>query len=249
MSGDYQILAMIHDKIDMGEFAKQMTGRLLDYAQRNNWLGRQILDLGCGTGESISWLTQHGYIVSGIDESAEMLTIARQNLQQRNVNAQLVQGDFRANSNFSDQDMVLAINVLNEVNNIRELEQVFKHTHAILRAGKWMVFDFYTIEGLYQRNQAAYNIVHNSDNLTIFTGNRLDYEKSIQTRDYMIFQQEEDRWQRYQAQRTLRAYPIQGVVALLKRAGFNVEHVLNLNMTEYNSNQPTDRVIIFAEKE
>lgn len=249
MSGDYQILAMIHDKINMGEFAKQMTGRLLDYAQRNNWLGRQILDLGCGTGESISWLTQHGYIVSGIDDSSEMLNIARQNLEQRNVNARLVQGDFRKSHNISDQDMVLALNVLNEVNNIRELEQVFKHTHNMLRAGKWMVFDFYTIEGLYQRNERGYSLEHNSDDLTILTSNHLDYEKAIQTRNYLVFHQGNESWQRYEAQRTLRAYPIQGVVALLKRSGFQVEHVLTLNMTEYHPNQSADRVIIFAEKE
>lgn len=245
MPGDYRILASIHNEIQIGEFAKQMTGHLLDYAQRNNWLGRQITDLGCGTGESLAWLSQHSYIVSGIDESLEMLKVARQALGE---NVQLTQGDFRTIDSIKEQDMVLALNVLSELNNIRELEQAFKHIHGMLRSGKWFVFDMYTIEGLYQCNQDGYHLEYDDNGLTIFVTNEFEYEKSIQTRNYTIFKQDGDHWQRQETHMVLRAYPIQGVTALIQRSGFAVQHVLNMNMSKHTPGDSTSRVIIFAEK-
>lgn len=245
MPGDYRILANIHNELQMGEYAKRMTGRLLDYAQRNGWMGRQITDLGCGTGESLLWLSQHHYIVSGIDESVEMLKIAQQNLGET---VQLTQGDFRTIDSINDKDMILALNVMSELNNIRELEQAFKHIHGMLRSGKWFVFDIYSIEGLYKRNEDGYHLEHDENGLTIFVTNEFEYEKSIQTRNYTIFRQEGDHWQRREAHITLRAYPIQGITALVQRSGFTVKHVLNVDMSDHTPGDSTSRVIVFAEK-
>lgn len=248
MPADYHILASIQDEIHMSGSTSQMTGRLLDYAQRNDWMGRQITDLGCGTGESLLWLSQHGYIVTGVDESAEMLTIAQNNLKRKNFNVQLIKADFRTVDSISDQDMVLALDVFSELNNIRELQQTFEHVHNMLRSGKFFIFDLYTIEGLAIRNQDGQNLEHDEDGLTIFASNSFDYEKTIQQRDYIIFRQQDSGWQRQEAQRSLRAYPIQGITALAQRSGFTVRHVLNIDMTEYTLGDHTPRIIILAEK-
>lgn len=248
MPADYHILASIQDEIHMSDSAGQMTGRLLDYAQRHDWMGRQITDLGCGIGESLLWLSQHGYIVTGVDESAEMLTIAQKKLKKKNLNVQLIQADFRTIDSISDQDMVLALDVFSELNNIRELQQTFEHVYTMLRSGKFFIFDMYTIEGLARRNQDGQNLEYDGDGLTIFASNSFDYEKTIQQRDYIIFRQQDSGWQRQEAQRSLRAYPIQGITALAQRSGFVVRHVLNKDMTEHTLGDHTPRVIILAEK-
>lgn len=249
MSGDYQILASIHDEIHMGGFAQNMTGRLVDYAQRNNWMGRQITDVGCGTGESVRWLTQHGYIVTGIDKSSAMLEIAEHALQAQGMSARMIEADFRSVNDVNDQDMVICLNTLNELNNIRELEQAFQHLRGMLKQGKFFIFDMYTIEGLVMRNQDGYMLEHDSNGLTIFVGNNFDYEKSIQERNYMIFRDSGNGWQRQDAQRILRAYPSQGVTALVKRSGFDVKHVLNMDMSEHTPGDHTPRIIVLAEKQ
>jgi len=248
MPDDYQILARIHDEIHMGGFARNMTGRLVDYAQRNDWMGRQITDVGCGTGASVQWLSQHGYIVTGIDKSPEMLQVAKDNLAAQGMNATMIASDFRAVNEVKEQDMVLCLNVLNELKNIRELEQAFQHIRGMLKDKKFFIFDMYTIEGLVMRNQAGYMLEHDDNGLTIFVKNNFDYEKSIQERNYIIFRQGDDGWQREEAQRVLRAYPIQGVTALVKRSGFDVKHVLTMNMTEYSPSDSTPRIIVLAEK-
>ncbi|MEO1286363.1 MAG: class I SAM-dependent methyltransferase [Chloroflexota bacterium] len=249
MPSDYSNLSLIHNEIGMGEFARQMTGHLMNYAQQNNWLGRQIMEVGCGTGESLLWLTQHGYIVSGIDQSPEMLAVAKQTLGAQHSSVQLIESDFRRVATNGDQDMVLALNVLNELNSIREVEHAFKHVHGMLRENKWFVFDFYTVEGLYRRNDDRSHLEYDGEDLSITVSNRFDYDKSIQTRDYLIFKREGTTWQRHRAQRVLRSYAIQGITALVKRCGFDLRHVLTLNMVEYNPADSVERVIIYAEKQ
>ncbi|GAB5492029.1 MAG: class I SAM-dependent methyltransferase [Phototrophicaceae bacterium] len=249
MPANYHVLANIHDEIQMGSFANQMTGRLLDYAQRNDWLGRNITDLGCGTGESLLWLAQHSYIVTGVDESAKMLTIAQDKLSQNNLNVKLIQDNFQTIDSLSGQDMVLALNVLNELNNIRELQQTFQNIHKMLRSGKFFIFDMYTIEGLVNRNQDKHRLVYDEQGLTILIKNDFDYEKSVQSRQYTIFKEQVNGWQRQEAQSILRAYPVQGITALAQRSGFTIRHVLNMDMSEHKQGDSTARIIILAEKQ
>ncbi len=52
---------------------------LSDILQRSKIQNGNALDLGCGTGEFSIWLSQHGFVVEGIDGSPEALKIASGN--------------------------------------------------------------------------------------------------------------------------------------------------------------------------
>lgn len=246
MPGDYRTLAQIHHQIGLGAFAAAMTSRLIDFAQRNDWLGRQIIDLGCGTGASLEWMTRHGYIVTGVDRSAEMLAISKEALSGHSV--RLMEQDIRSVEGIADMDMALALDVMHEFGNLRELEETFKAIAPLVKTGKMFIFDIYTIEGLVERGQRRDSLEYDNNGLTIFIQNQYDYERQIQKREYIIFRQENKIWQRQQTFRILRAYPVQGVIGLVQRCGFEVLHVLN---TEFSPHTPTDstpRVIIYAQK-
>ncbi|MEL6310046.1 MAG: class I SAM-dependent methyltransferase, partial [Chloroflexota bacterium] len=189
MPSNYDILAEIHDEIGIGDFAERMTSRLLDYAQRNDWMGRQIAVLGSGSSESIRWLAQHSYVVTGVEQSQRMLELTQSALDTAGVSAQLILADFRAVT-FLPHDMVLSLDTLSELSNIRDLERVLKHIHGLVKAQGLFIFDMYTIEGLVKRNQDGYALEHDADGLTIFAGNDIDYERSIQYRKYIIFREQ-----------------------------------------------------------
>ena len=55
--------------------------------------GRQILDVGTGTGRAAIALAARGARVTGVDASAEMLTVARRRAQEHGVDVEFVQGD------------------------------------------------------------------------------------------------------------------------------------------------------------
>jgi SAM-dependent methyltransferase len=243
---DYRILASIHTYIHLGDFAQHMTSRLVDFAQRDHWMGRQIVDLGCGTGESLKWLAQRGYIVTGVDISSEMLDIARKTTQGMSV--RWVRSDIRNVPDVKEMDLALALDVMHEFSSLQEIQEVFQSANTLLKAGKLFIFDLYTIEGLVDRSSGEDTLTYDQDGVTIFAHNHFDYERQIQRRDYIIFRQQENGWQRQDTHRTLRAYPIQGITALAQRCGFEVLHVLNQDLKPYNPGESTRRIVCLARK-
>lgn len=252
MPGDYAVLAPIYNEIGMAKFAEALTPRLIEYAQQRDWAGRRVLDLGCGTGASIQWLSRYSYMMTGVENSQEMLDLARQAFNQPGLSLKWQQRDIRElDDSIGTVDMALALDVMNEMETLRDLEAVFKGVHRVLASHKLFIFDMYTIEGLTQAGMASDTVVHdNKTNLTVFAHNEYDYERQMQSRQYTIFQREGDAWQRREASRLLRAFPAQAIASLLQRSGFSIMTVLNLNLEAFEPGvSRAPRVIFIAEKQ
>jgi len=56
---------------------------------------KNILDLGCGTGNHSIRLAKRGYYVTGIDKSLNMLDMAKNKLKQENISAEFYLSDIR----------------------------------------------------------------------------------------------------------------------------------------------------------
>src|SRR6185503_10581335 len=115
MPADYRVLATVHEQLNMGNFARQMTGRLLDFAQRDHWMGRQITDLGSGSGESLKWLAQKGYILTGVEQSAEMMKLAQANLGAHLSSVRLINKAFKQVDEVKDTDLVISLDTMHEL--------------------------------------------------------------------------------------------------------------------------------------
>lgn len=250
MPADYAALSPIYNQIGMADFAETITPRLINYVQRSDWLGRRILDMGCGTGTSMQWLARHSYITSGVDNAPQMLEQARARLTQAGLNFTLYERDIRELGNdFGTLDMVLALDVLPEINSLRELEAAFQCAHTVLAEGKLLIFDMYTIQGLTERGQHPEGIVYDDQGLTVFSQNNYDYERQVEERRYMIFQQNGEHWTRSAATRTLRAYPAQAIAALLQRCGFAPPTLVNTDFQPYEPGvSAANRIFFIAEK-
>jgi SAM-dependent methyltransferase len=252
MPASYDPLAPVYDEVGMSQFAANITPRLLDYSQQTDWLGRQIMDLGCGTGVSLAWLAERGYVVAGIDHSAAMLQQTRARLDAGNLSADLFEADIRQPlTHFVEMDMVLALNILNELGSLREIGEVFAHAHTLLAPEKRFIFDLFTIQGLTEHGQHGDTLTHQSDDLVIFTTNRYDYERQINHKDHTIFRLEDGgHWSRSAATQTLRTFPAQAIAALLQRNGFHNIRVLDLAFRTYEPGvSNAQRVIFIAEKQ
>jgi SAM-dependent methyltransferase len=248
MPADYRLLSSIYEPLNMGNFARQMTGRLLDYAQRDHWMGRQITDLGSGSGESLKWLAQKGFTLTGIEQSAEMMKLAQTNLGAHLGGVRLINKAFKQVDEVKDTDLVISLDTLHELGGLRELEEVFRQVHGMLKAEKLFIFDLYTVEGLVKRSLDPSALEFESKDLMVIVRSNFDYERSVQRNDYTVFRREGEAWRRQDGFRELRAYPIQGITALLGRCGFEVLHTLNSDMGNYQASESTSRVIIMAVK-
>jgi SAM-dependent methyltransferase len=245
---DYHALAPVYDALGMGAFSAKMTPNLIDYAQRNEWVGRRVLDLGSGTGANFEWLLKHAYHVTGIDREPAMLEVARQRLGAVESDVTLHTQDIRRLDGFGDTaDMVLALDVLNEVGGLRDLEAIFRGVSRALDPEKLFIFDAHTIQGL--ATAVGEHIVYDDAGLSVFTRDHFDYERQVHERHYIIYRFVDDVWHRSDARRTLRAFPAQAIASLLARCGFQIQQVLDLEFRPVEPGAPrADRVIFIAQK-
>lgn len=250
MPGDYATLAPIYDIVGMANYATAITPKLMDYAQRMDWLGRRIVVLGCGTGGAIEYLAQYPYSITGVDNTPEMLDIARRKMDIPGLSVKWLQLDMRdTGSQIMASDLVLALNVMNELNSLRDLEIVFATAQRILEPGKMFIFDMLTVQGLSVTGSSEQLIHDDGQNITVFSSNDYEYERQMQTISYLIFRQQDGTWQRTEAKRILRAFPVQAVASLLQRNNFTIRTIMNNRLENYEPGvSRADRVIFFAEK-
>jgi len=248
MPANYQALSGIYDEIDMGQFGRETVSRIVNYAQQNGWMGRTFLDVGCGTGASFEFFNQYSYMVSGVDQSPEMLAIARSKYPNNSFHEQ----DMTKLNNISMVDMVFSLNVMNELDSINDIKSAFTSIYDIVKEDKLFVFDMYTIEGLVERYKIGDRLVYRDvdDRAMVFSTNDFDYERQVHLRRYAIFKKTDDNlWQRSEANRILRGYPVQAIVALLQRTGFRLSSLLTDNFERYIPNDSrASRVIFIAQK-
>ena len=179
------------------------------------------LDLCCGTGAISLCLDSLGYDVIGVDISPDMLSVAKEKSEERNI-LYLCQ-DMRELDLFGTVDLVVsALDSLNYLTKKSDLEKVFHLVHNFLEPGGIFVFDLNSklkFEKVYAENSYVFEeegifcVWQNSYNkksgicnfyVTIFSEN----EKSYYSR------QDEFHKERY--------YSDSSVSALLKKAGFEI---------------------------
>lgn len=251
MTGHYTELATIYDKIGMSQFTHQTIPLILDYAQRNDWLGRNIMEFGCGTGAAGAWLADNSYGVTGIDQSAAMLEIANSKANsQMGLSVTWHQGDIRqVNEQLGTTEMVIAIDVMNEMDGIKDIQAVLSNAFQALRSEKPLIFDMYTIEGLTKNGTSGQKLTYDDNHICVMSQNSYDYEKQRTTEHFITFQrQENDNWTRLDTQQIRRAYPIQAIVSLMQRVGFTNINIFDNMMRPINNTNNLERVFFMAYK-
>jgi SAM-dependent methyltransferase len=252
VTGDYAVLAPIYDEVGLADFARKMTPRLIHFVQSHTeWLGRRVLDLGCGTGAAMQALADYNFAFIAIENTAELIKIAQTRASEAGLNVRWSQQDIRQLSPDTGLvDMALALDMINDLNSLREWEAVFKGVHQLLETGKLLIFDMYTLQGLTEYGSVGEHLVVNHpDRLTVFASNEYDYERQIHTEQFIIFRQVAGQWQRAEASRILRTFPVQAVASLLQRTGFEITAVLDTRLDVFQPGvSQVPRVIFIAQK-
>jgi ubiquinone/menaquinone biosynthesis C-methylase UbiE len=248
---DDVILPNVYDRIGMADYSVNMTPKLVNFAQRNEWAGRRILDLGCGTGASTVWFSSFGYNVTSLDYNAAMLQQLKSALDKKAYSATLVQADVRQLPPVTMIDMVLALSLFNELDSLRDLETALKQVSGVLTTGRFFIFDMYTLEGLAQRGAITNERLYEADDLTVYAQRQYDYDRQLCTIEYdVLTRQTGDLWNRAKTKRLLRAYPIMAIVTLVRRMDFELVALLDtqLNVVDI-ANHKTARVVFVLKKQ
>jgi SAM-dependent methyltransferase len=248
----YKSLPYIYDEAGFSHYALEYTPIYLNFLQQRGWIGRRILDLGCGTGVSLHFFSQQRMMVTGVDSSEGMIAVARQRLKDVPYDVTLIQEDLRRYTPPEKTfDLALSIgDTLNYIPSVRDLETLFQRVNFGLEDGRTFLFDLRTVRSMAEDFGQKTQILVDDPKIFVVGRNRFDYESSTLAQHFTFFyHHEQPNFQRDQEVHVLRGYPFRAVLSMLQRCGFELKHALDLNLGPFDpATDPHGRVVVIAEK-
>ena len=137
----YGEFAWAYDSLIPRPVAAECAGIAATLAHRGLARDAAVLDAGCGTGRYALELARHGYRVTGLDRSPELLAEARRAAEASAATVSFVLGDLPALPATASYDAVLARGVLNDFLEDSGRDAVLRAFAGALRAGGVLLFD------------------------------------------------------------------------------------------------------------
>lgn len=147
ISAPYSQLAKIYDKVMSHVNYKMWAEYINNLFQFSDIKIRDILDISCGTGKHVKFLSKRKRHMFGADISLDMLKAARKN--KKNGPALIVNDAcITAFKNNSFDVIIMLYDSINYLITVQEVENLFDEIFRIIRPGGIFIFDFVTREGL-----------------------------------------------------------------------------------------------------
>lgn len=247
----YNHFAQVYARGDYPEFSQALADLLPGIFIQFEIPGTgKLLDLACGEGSFALQMAQRGWSVTGIDQSEEMLRLARHRATEANHHVEFLQQDMRSFSLPEKFDLITCwFDSLNYLLKIEDVQSAFARVYSALKPGGWFIFDMNTIFGLAVdwQKQKCY-VQQESEDLLELHQTSYDFEKRMATMRITWFIRNEECWQKYEEIHFERAYSVEKIKNALTSAGFSFEASFGSikNMTPIR--QDSTRAWIFAQK-
>ena len=253
-TGFAEVYDKFMDNIPYEEWTEYLAGLLAEYGVNQGL----VCELGCGTGTVTELLAAKGYDMIGIDNSEEMLAIAREkqmermadnwdeeDLEESNQILYLLQ-DMREFELYGTVDAVVSIcDSVNYILEPEDLRKVFSLVNNYLEAGGLFIFDLNTIYK-YRTLLGQNTIAEKREECSFIWDNDFDEETRINEYDLTLFiQEEDDLFRRFDEVHHQRAYELEEIQALLAEAG--MEFVTAYDAFTHDAPKPdSERIYVIA---
>lgn len=212
-----------------------------------------VLDMTCGTGSQVFWLLEAGFEVIGCDISKSMLKVAQKKAEDKNIDAQFIEGDTRT-TRVGEFDAVITI--FNAIGHLTrdDFAKALRNIWDNLRDGGIYIFDNFNLD--YLRHE---------DNITKLTLDELavssdgssvrEVQFSYVTHDGILcshstYIEQEKAGGEVQISgydNTLQCYTINELKSMLEEAGFEILEQIDIEGQQFLQNE-SERVLVVARK-
>ncbi len=245
----YSIMAYFYDIFtDDIDYCK-MADRIESIFKDNNSKPQIVLDLACGTGNLTCELARRGYDLIGIDNSSEMLNIAKEKANIENQNDILF-----LNQNMTSIDLfgtvdavICSLDGINHLINEKSVLQCFQKANLFLNEGGLFIFDVNTLhkfKTLYSNNAFIYE----KDDVFCAWQNNFNEKNNICTFDFTFFKKEKDKYIKFKDFIKEKAYEISTLTDLLEKANFQILNIYGGEKGKKPLKQDDDRALFVAKK-
>ncbi len=232
-TGFARVYDLFMDNVPYGEWSRYLLSLLKEYGAKDGI----VLELGCGTGKMTRLLSRAGYDMIGIDNSEEMLQMAREaEYEAKEYPAVQAESESREDILYLLQDMrefelygtvkavVSICDCVNYILEEKELLQVFRLVNNYLDPGGVFIFDLNTLYK-YQEVLGENVICENREEGSFIWENFYDEKEKLNQYDLTLFLREEESsplYRKYEETHFQRGYELKQVKMLLEQAGMEV---------------------------
>jgi len=179
--------------------------------------GARVLDLCCGSGHVTKELVSRGYDVTGVDNSAQLIALARRELPGIDLQVQDAR-ELRFEEHF---DAVLStFDSLNHMLNLEELSRTFRGVHQALKSQGLFVFDMNLAEA-YSADLRQWVVDIRNDSVAMVRGT---YDPTLAKASteliWFVKGGPGNSWERHQSVVHQQCYALEDILLALREAGF-----------------------------
>lgn len=218
--------------------------------ERYKHVPASIVDLGCGTGEIALRFAQEGFHVTGVDLSADMLTIADQKAQKMSVPLSWLHQDIRTMEVTEQVDLAVSYcDVVNYITEIDELVQMMESVHKSLRSNGLFIFDVHALN--YVEQHLINHTFSDVDNDMAYIWNCFGSENTGELfHELTFFMKQHEQYERFDEDHHQRTYETSVYIDLMKKAGFaNIEIFSDFQVKNEKSVNTEERIFIVGQKQ
>ena len=204
--GSYENFARVYDELMDNVPYEEWAQFILNLLQDRKITEGLVLELGCGTGKLMTLLGKAGFDMIGVDNSVEMLQIAREKTSQDFL--YLLQ-DMREFELYGTVKAVISVcDSVNYITKKEELRKVFQLVNNYLDPEGVFIFDFNT-EYKYRELIGETVIAEDREDVSFIWFNEYDEDSHLNDIDLKVFVQEEgDIYRKFQEEHIQRGYTL-----------------------------------------
>ncbi|MCA9765090.1 MAG: class I SAM-dependent methyltransferase [Carnobacterium sp.] len=216
----YQTFAQVYDAI-MDDTLYERWGHFVDQHLQSN--GQKLLELACGTGALAVTLKKRGYNVTGLDLSANMLSLANERALAAGIQLPLIEGDMLDLSEAGEFEVVTCFSdSICYMPDKIAVTAVFKEVANTLTANGKFLFD---VHSTYQVDEVFPGYMYNDQSEEIsflwqsYPG---EHPHSIEhDLTFFVYNEDKDLYERFDETHKERTYSLETYYEMLKQAGFS----------------------------
>lgn len=234
-----QVYDLFMDNVPYDEWCEYLTALFEEYGIKDGLL----LDLGCGTGKLTQLMSEKGYDMIGVDNSYEMLDMAKQRTDESILYLMQDMREFELYGTV--KGVYSACDCVNYITEEEDLREVFRLVNNYLDPGGIFIFDMNS-PFKYQELLAENTFAENREEGSFIWENYFDEEEGINEYDLTLYIKNEDEsFQRFQEVHYQKCYELTTIKRLLSEAGMEFVAAYE-DYTKKPVSKESERILVIA---